>query len=393
MAVPSSGMRTQAGTCFGRCLLVVLALLVAACGSSSGAQDAAVSPTTLRPASPAPSVPVPTTQPCRSAPLEARAASVLVVGIGNATTADDPLAAEVSTLGVGGVVLLGPNIVDATQTRALIEGLRRQSPQRLLVSVDEEGGRVSRLRPILGPTPSARALGRQSPPEITAVAAERGTTLGDLGFDLILAPVVDADGGAANAAIGDRSFAATPAEAGSLAAAFAEGLHRSGVTAVAKHFPGQGELADSHDGPVVFDAPLDDVEAAAAIGFGPVLDGGAQAVMMSHVTFPALGPLPASLEPAAYRLLRSLGFEGVAVTDAVNMSALSTQWSLPEAAVMALAAGGDLVLATAGDQATAMRDALVAAVEKGRLPEARLDEAVGRVLTLRGEDPATMICA
>jgi len=116
-------------------------------------------------------------------------------------------------------------------------------------------------------------------------------------------------------------------------------------------------------------------------------------VMMSHVTFPALGPLPASLEPAAYRLLRSLGFEGVAVTDAVNMSALSTQWSLLEAAVMALAAGGDMVLATAGDQAKAMRDALVAAVEKGRLPEARLDEAVGRVLTLRGEDPATMICA
>jgi beta-N-acetylhexosaminidase len=101
------------------------------------------------------------------------------------------------------------------------------------------------------------------------------------------------------------------------------------------------------------------------------------------VTFPALGPLPATLEPAAYRLLRSLGFDGAAVTDALNMAAIA-RWPLPEAAVMALAAGADVVLATPGDQATSMRG--------GRLPEARLDEAVGRVLALRGEDPATMVC-
>ncbi len=373
-------------------LLLVLAVAVAACGAPVDLEQDASSPPTRGSAVPPPSVPAPLTQPCRPAPLEARAAAVLVVGIGDATTGDDPLAAEVSALGVGGVVMLGPNVVDETQVRALIDNLRQRSPRRLVVSVDEEGGRVSRLRPILGSTPSPRALGQRSMADIADVAADRGVTLRDLGFDLALAPVVDADDGPAGAAIGDRSFAATPAEAGMRAGAFVDGLRRAGIAAAAKHFPGQGDLADSHDGPVVFDVPFDELVTTAASAFRPALDAGAPAVMMSHVTFPALGPLPASVEPGAYRLLRSFGFDGVAMTDALNMSAIVEQWPLPEAAVMALVAGADIVLATPGHEAPAMRDALVSAVGDGRLPEARLDEAVGRVLALRGEDPTTMIC-
>ncbi len=374
-------------------LMVLLALVLGACGTSGGVDEVAGASSTTTSAGAAPaSVAPPGAPPCRSAPIEERAATVLVVGIGDATTADDPLVAEVSALGVGGVFLLGPNVVGAAQVQALIDGLRERSPRDLLISVDEEGGRVSRLRPIIGPTPPARALGQQPLSEITAVAAERGVTLRDLGFDLVLAPVVDADGGAGGASIGDRSFAATPAEAGRRAAAFADGLRQAEVGAVAKHFPGQGELADSHDGPVVSDVPLSDLERDASAGFGPVLEAEVEAVMMSHVTFPSLGPLPASVEPAAYDLLRSVGFNGVAVTDALNMAAIAEQWPLPEATVMALAAGADLVLATPGNQATAARDAVVAAVAGGRLPEARLDDAVRRVLTLRGEDPASMVC-
>ena len=98
------------------------------------------------------------------------------------------------------------------------------------------------------------------------------------------------------------------------------------------------------------------------------------------------------MEPAAYRLLRSLGFNGAAITDAVGMEAILAQWSLPEAAVLALTAGADLVLATPGDKVAAMRDAVVSAVADGRLSEARLDEAVARVLALRSQAPSTMIC-
>ena len=362
-----------------RALLGLLALVVMASGACSDADEPGVAA-------------VPTTRPCQQAPLEARAATVLVVGIGGSTSAAAPLASAVSALGVGGVILLRPNVVDANQVRALVDGLRQRSPRRLLVAVDEEGGRVSRLRPILGATAPARTLGQRPLGEIADVAAERGARLRSLGFDLSFAPVVDSDGGAAGSAIGDRSFAGTPAEAGARAGAFAQGLRRAGVAPTAKHFPGQGGLADSHGGRVVSGVPLETLKATAAQGFRPALEAGVPAVMMSHITFPALGPLPASLEPAAYRLLRSLGFNGVAVTDAMGMSAILDHWSMPQAAAMALAAGADLVLTNQGDQAAAMRDAIVAAVADGRLPAARLDEAVARVLVLRGEDPATMVC-
>lgn len=372
--------------------LLVLALAGAACGGPSGPEGGVAAPASTVAAPPPPSTSTSTTRPCQPAPLEARAATVLAVGINDATTAGAPLAATVAALGVGGVILMGSNIRDAAQARALIAGLRQQSPRKLLVAVDEEGGRVSRLRPIVGSTPSARTLGQRAVADIATVAAERGGVLRDLGFDLVLAPVVDADGGPAGGAVGDRAFATTPAEAGPRAAAFADGVRRAGVAATAKHFPGQGGLADSHDGEVVSNTPLGELREIATAGFGPVLNAGVGAVMMSHVTYRALGPLPASLEPAAYRLLRSLGFGGVAITDAVGMEAIVGQWTLAEAVVLALNAGADLVLATPGDKAAAMRDAVMAAVADGRLPESRLDEAVGRVLVLRGEDPSAMVC-
>lgn len=330
--------------------------------------------------------------PCQPAPLEARAATVLVVGIGDATTAAAPLPTKVTSLGVGGVIVLRPNVRNAAQVRALIEGMRQRSPRRLLVTVDEEGGRVSRLRPVLGASPPARAIGQQPLPDIAEAAMARGARLRDLGFNLTFAPVVDADGGPSGAAIGDRSFAGSPAQAGPRGRAFAEGLLRAGVGATAKHFPGQGGLADSHDGRVSSNVERDVLERDATAAFRPAVEAGVPVVMMSHVTFKALGPMPASLEPGAYRLLRSIGFRGVAVTDALGMSSITGQWSIPQATAMAVAAGADLVLANQGDQAPAMRDAIVQAVREGRLPEARLDEAVARVLAIRAEGPSTMVC-
>jgi beta-N-acetylhexosaminidase len=374
--------------------VLVYALVGGACAGEGGPVDGVAVPTSVVEAAapPASSTTTTTTRPCQPVPLEARAATVLAVGINDATTAEAPIAASVAALGVGGVILLGPSILDATQARRLIIDLRARAPRKLLVAVDEEGGRVSRLRPIVGSTPSARTLGQRPLADIATVATERGRVLRDLGFDLVLAPVVDADGGPAGGAVGDRAFAVTPEESGPRAAAFADGLRRAGVAATAKHFPGQGDLPDSHDGPVVSGTPLTELRTAASAGFGPVIAGGVGAVMMSHVTFRALGALPASLEPAAYQMLRSLGFAGVAITDAVGMEAIVEQRSLPEATVLALRAGADLVLATAGDKAPAMRDAVMAAVADGRLPESRLDEAVARVLRLQGEDPASMVC-
>jgi len=129
---------------------MALGLAVAGCGA--GDERRAVPPPPSPTIGLAAPVSATTTEPCRPAPLEARAAAVLVLGIGGATVPDAPLAARVAALGVGGVVLLGVNVVDARQVQALVEGLRERAPRRLLVAVDEEGGRVSRLRPIVGPT-------------------------------------------------------------------------------------------------------------------------------------------------------------------------------------------------------------------------------------------------
>lgn len=390
----ASERRARQPSTFVVALLGVAVFVAAACG---GGSESATPPVPVsEPADGAvvgSSPPAPSTTPaCRPAPVEERAATVVAVGIGEGRSADDPVAAEVAALGVGAVTLRPPNIVDAAQVGELIAGLRDRSPRPLLVGVDEEGGRVSRLRTILGASPSPRTLAQRPLDQIADHAAERATRVRELGFDLTFAPVVDADGGPASGPIGDRSFSADVPAAGEAAAAYAAGLDRAGLLAAAKHFPGQGDLTDdSHAGSVVADVTAEQVEASAA-GFRPLIEAGVPAVMLSHATFPAVGPLPASVEPAAYELLRDHGFDGVAVTDSLGMGAIVQRWSIPDAAVMALVAGADLALANQGDQATAMRDAVVAAVADGRLPEARLDEAVARVLRLQGEDPATMVC-
>jgi beta-N-acetylhexosaminidase len=362
-----------------------LGLLVAAtaCGggddSSSGDASSAAESTT-------------TTIACTEAPLAERAAAVLVVGIDDDTVADAPLTREVLGLGVGGVVIKAPNVVDAAQVTALIDGLRAASARPLLVTADEEGGRVSRLKAVVGATSSARTLGAETDEEITAEAARRGALMRGFGVDIVLGPVVDADGGPADGAIGDRSFDGDIAAAGQKAAAFVAGLRASDVQATVKHFPGQGGVVDdSHLGAVISQQPRAEVEASAR-AFLPSIDAGAGSVMVSHVTYEAIGPLPASVEPAVYELLRSLGFEGAAMTDALGMGAIVQRWPIPQAAVVALTAGADIVLINQGVEAQGIRDAIVAAVGDGSLPEARLDEAVGRMLTLRGEDPRTMTC-
>lgn len=375
-------MRTPAARFAAPLLALTLIAGIAACsggddGQATVGDDAAATTTSVA---------------CTEAPLIERAAAVLVMGIDADTVPDGPLTTEVTRLGVGGVVIKAPNVVDAPQLTALITGLRAQSARTLLVTADEEGGRVSRLKAVLGSTASARTLGGQTNGEITAEAARRGQVMHDLGIDIVLGPVVDADGGPANGAIGDRSFSGDVAAAGDKAAAFVAGLRQSGMQATVKHFPGLGGVADdSHLGTVVSDESREAVEASAR-AFLPSVKAGAGALMVSHVTFSAIGPLPASVEPAAYELLRSLGYEGVAMTDSLGMGAIVQRWTIPQAAVVALSVGADVILVNQGVEAAGIRDAIVTAVNDGTLPVARLDEAVGRMLTLRGDDPYSMTC-
>lgn len=333
---------------------------------------------------------------CTPGPLGLRAAQVIVAGMPGVTDPEEPLARQLTDLGVGGVFLAEPNVRSAEQVRALTTAMEERSANGLLVAADEEGGRVSDFRDVLGPTPSARELAATSgPEEIEAAALRVGEELASLGVDLDLAPVADLDSGPAGGIVGDRSFSADPATASTAAVAYARGLAAAGVLPTAKHFPGHGRsTADSHEELAPVEVTRAELEARDLVPFDALIAAGVPAVMTSHVAYSALDPeLPASLAPETYDLLRDHGFAGVAVTDSIGMGAVNTRWGFPSATVMAVAAGADAVLATDGTQAVAMRDAVVAAVGDGRLPEERLDEAAARVLALKGVDPAVLTCA
>ena len=332
--------------------------------------------------------------PCQPAPLAQRAGQVLVVGLPGVTTSSAPLVREVLDAHVGGVLIGESNVRSVAQVGQLVADVRARAGRPLIVSSDEESGRVSRLGDLVGITPSPRRMADGRPSAVRQFAKRLGSRLAAVGVNLDLAPVADLDDGPAGGVVGDRSFSDDPATAASFALAYAEGLSAAGVTPTAKHFPGHGRTSvDTHVRMPTVDAPLDDLLATDVRPFSALIDAGVPAVMLNHVSYTALdGGLPASLSPKAYRLLRDMGFRGVAITDAIDMGAVQPRWSLPEAAVRAVQAGADGVLTNDGTRARAMRDALVAAVTRGRLAEARLTEAAGRVLALAGGDAAAFTC-
>jgi beta-N-acetylhexosaminidase len=275
---------------------------------------------------------------------------------------------------LGSVCLYSRNVGQPEQVAALTARLHDAGPQ-LLVAIDEEGGDVTRLEAEAGSSfPGNLALGSADDPALTeAVAAAMGAWLGGLGVDLDLAPVADVNSNPANPVIGVRSFGADPARVAVHTAAFVRGLQGQGVAACAKHFPGHGDThVDSH-------LDLPQVEAPELEPFRAAIAAGVAAVMSAHISVRSLGALPATLNPAAVRLLREeLGFTGLLVSDGIEMRALTSRMTLAEAAVAALNAGVDLVCVGgghAGEETVAeLQTAVVAGVD-----EARLREAAGRV--------------
>ena len=365
---------------------LLTSVLLSACGGTS-APGAAGPDRTAPTAPPSPG--------CTPAPLEQRAAAVLVVGIPGVTTADEPLGQSVVDLGVGGLFLSEPNVESTEQVRALVDGLRDRAGRPLLVSTDEESGRVAVTREIVGAGPSPRRLAReQTPEQVRDYAAGIGSRLVGAGIDLDLAPLLDLDDGPYGGIVGDRSFSADPATAAEYGLAFSAGLLDAGVTPTVKHFPGQGRSStDTHAEGDVVEATVEELRSTDLLPFQVAIDAGAPVVMLNHLGYSALDPdLPASLSPKAYALLREMGFQGVAMTDSLGMGAVNLRWNFPEAAVRAIEAGADVALATDGNQALGMRDAIVEAVRSGRLPEQRLTEAAGRVTALAGGDTQAMSC-
>ena len=329
------------------------------------------------------------------ASVSTRAGLVLVVGLPGVTRADEPPVDLLAEVGVGGVMLRDDNLTGPRQAAALVTGLRARLGSHLLVALDEEGGRVTSMRALGHVTPSARRLGRAGADAASEAGADLGEAAHDIGVDWVFAPVLDLDDGPASGVIGDRSFGDDPDDVAEVADAFADGLHDAGVAVALKHFPGHGAADhDPHASASVDDRSLATLLRRDVRPFDALIEAGAEAVMVGHVTYPNVwGDVPASLSSGAYRLLRERGFDGVAITDALGMGAVYNRSGFDQAPTLAIAAGADAVLVNQGDRVLELRDGLVAAVTSGRLDEARLNQAVARMLVLRGQPAAGVLCA
>ena len=297
----------------------------------------------------------------------------------------------------GGLIYMQENLQDAEQTREMLSAVQQISRDRtglpLLTMTDEEGGSVRRISGNFEGIPEISSMAEIGASESAADAYEAGRTMGtylsDLGFNCDCAPVADVLTNPANTVVRDRCFGSDPELVSVMAGALAEGLEEQGVIAVWKHFPGHGSTsADTHEGYAYTDRTLEELYSYDLIPFRDAIADGARMIMAAHIALPNVtgDNVPASLNRQILTdLLRNrLGYEGVIMTDALNMGAVTAQYSPGEAAVLAVQAGADLLLMPEDPQSA--RQAILDAVSAGRLSEARINESVLRIITLKLND-------
>lgn len=301
----------------------------------------------------------------------------------------------IKDLAPGGILIFGRNLQSAQQISDLIaqaQGLsQRASRLPLLVATDQEGGDVIRIRTAM-PLPSALALGRANRQDITEAAGRAtGKLLKTLGFNMNLAPVLDIADPDQRAFIGTRTFGAGPRLAGKMGVSFSAGLIASGVLPTGKHFPGHGGVTqDSHQVLAEKDISAEELLNLDLVPFFEMQQRLAEnwAVMLAHVAFPRIDPshMPATFsKPIIHDLLRGqMGFRGLVITDDIEMAGAGLVRDTRERVIRALEAGADMIVVAWNRKLQRqLVDAVEQAVKGGRLPIARIDESLKRILTVK----------
>ncbi|MEB4208990.1 glycoside hydrolase family 3 N-terminal domain-containing protein [Mycobacterium sp. 94-17] len=378
---------------FSRTLAVLAAVsvLVAGCGHRTAHPPRPSTSTSSKPvAAPAPPVCADPSAVPATLNIRDKLAQLLMVGVKNA----DDARAVVNGYHVGGI-FIGSWTELSIFKGPLADIAAKAGPLPLAVSVDEEGGRVSRLKSLIGTSPSPRELAQtQTPQQVRDLAADRGKKMRELGITVDFAPVVDVSDEPDDAVIGNRSFSADPATVTEYAGAYAQGLRDAGLLPVLKHFPGHGHgSGDSHTGGVVT-PPLDDLQNSDLVPYRTLVTTPPVGVMVGHLQVPGLtGDTPASLSPQALQLLRNgVGYKGPPFTgpvfsdDLSSMAAISDRYGVSEAVLRALRAGIDVALWVTTDEVPAVLDRLQKAVESGELPANQVDESLVRVAAMKGRN-------
>jgi beta-N-acetylhexosaminidase len=327
--------------------------------------------------------------------LEQQIGQMLMVGFAGVTPTPQ-LVKLIQRYYVGNIVLFSRNVRDIQQLHELTTSLQeiaRLAGQRypLLIAIDQENGMVRRLGADATTFPGNMALGAVGDEQSACdVALAAGLELRALGVNLNLAPVVDVNNNPANPVIGVRSFGEDPQQVARLANAEIRGYHKAGVATCIKHFPGHGDTTtDSHLSMPIVPYEMERLERIELVPFKSGIAAGTDLVMTAHIYFPALmgsTHLPATLSPTVVRqLLREqLGFQGIIVTDCLEMNAVSETVGVGRGAVLACQAGNDLILISHRyDRQLASLEALKAAVQAGDISPMQIRQSAGRILALK----------
>lgn len=296
------------------------------------------------------------------------------------------LKAMAREFGLGGIILFARNIEEPEQVAELAAEASRLTPDLpVWVSVDQEGGRVARLKAPFTEWPPMATLGRSGDPRLAErFARALATELRAAGITLDYAPVLDVNTNPGNPVIGDRAIAEKAEDVARLGAVLVRALQSEGIAACGKHFPGHGDTTtDSHLELPLVEHPPDRLRAVEFLPFRAAIEAGVATIMTAHVLVPSLDeerPATLSSRIVTGLLRRELKFEGVILSDDLEMKAIANRYAVPAAAVMAVEAGCDGVLVCSGNHTLQGQtlEALVRAVESEQLAYGRLEDALAR---------------
>lgn len=284
---------------------------------------------------------------------------------------------------IGGVILFGENLDTTEQTKQLTADLQAAADLPLFIGIDEEGGLVSRL--------DKSSIPHEEIPAAVEIedAAAAGQTIGkelaELGINMDFAPVADVNTNPDNPVIGTRAFSSDPQTTAEKVGGFITAMEETGVSACAKHFPGHGDTAmDSHKGETYVEHDMERLRTVEFVPFREAIAAGVDFIMVGHIQTPhaTTDGKPASLSVEMLGILRQeLAFDGIIITDAMNMGAIVEKYGSGESAVLAVQAGADIVLMPADLQEAA--ESLTEAIEKGEISAERVEESLTRILSLK----------
>ncbi|MCM1047000.1 MAG: beta-N-acetylhexosaminidase [Clostridiales bacterium] len=332
-------------------------------------------------------------------PLEDKVASLFIItpealtGARTVTKAGEATQEALNKYAVGGLVYFSHNILDKEQVTEMLANTALNSKYPIFLAVDEEGGSVSRIANSNIDVVKVDEMAVIGTSQDTVAAHEAGNTIGtylsELGFNLDFAPVADVVLDAENSSIGNRSFGTDPIVVATMVSSVVEGMQATGVNACLKHFPGLGSAnEDTHDGRVETTRTLEEMQNSDFLPFQAGIEAGADIIMVGHIVASSVDTenIPSSLSKVMItNVLRGdLGFDGVVITDALDMKAISDYYTADEAAIMAIEAGADMLLMPE-DFETAY-NGLFAAVEEGRISEERIDESLRRIYRIKYAD-------